>query len=162
MQSNARSDYPLTPLPFISAYGAKVQLRVSFTGQGRTKQAHKDECDINNILARYKRTGVLDFQQRHEPQYGDVTALEFQQAQFTVAAAKGMFAAMPSHLRHRFDNDPYKFLAFVHDERNRVEAEDLGLLKPKAPESEGAPKAAAAAPAASQPAEPPAAATPPA
>lgn len=159
MQSNARSDYPPTPLPFISAYSAKVKLALSFPSPSRTKQAHKDECDINNILARYKRTGVLDFQQKHEPQYGDVTALDFQQAQFTVAAANGMFAAMPAFLRARFDNDPYKFLAFVHDERNRVEAEDLGLLKPKP--APPAPNVAPAAPAAA-PAEPPAApATPP-
>lgn len=159
MQSNARSDYPLTPLPFITAYSAKVQLRWSTSLPSRTKQAHKEECDINHILARYKRTGVLDFQQRHEPQYGDVTALDFQEAQFTVARANGMFAAMPSHLRARFDNDPYKFLAFVHDDRNRPEAEDLGLLKPK--DAPPAPMAAPAAPAASAPAEPPAGATPP-
>lgn len=154
MQSNARSDYPLPTLPFISAYSAKGQQRVFNTSPSRTKQAHKQECDINHILARYKRTGVLDFQQRHEPQYGDVTAIDFQEAQFTVAKANGMFAAMPAHLRARFDNDPGKFLTFVHDERNRVEAEDLGLLKPRA-----AAPAPTAAPAQPAPSEPPAGAT---
>lgn len=162
MRSNARSDYPPTSLPFNTAYTAKVKVTSAQGGVSRTKQAHKAECDINTILARYKKTGVIDFTQKHQAQYGDVTALDFQEAQFTVARANGMFAAMPSHLRARFDNDPYKFLAFVHDDRNRNEAEDLGLLKAKSETSEPAPKAApgAGAPA---PAEPPVGpATPPA
>lgn len=116
---------------FVSAYSPKQKIQTTFTGAGRTKQAHKAECDINNILARFKRTGVLDFQQKMQPQYGDVTAIDFQEAQFLIAKANGMFAAMPAHLRARFDNDPAKFLAFVNDKRNRNEAEDLGLLKEK-------------------------------
>lgn len=126
--SNAKSDSP----PIIrSAYSLKAKISLTFTGNGRTKQSHKAECDINQILARYKKTGTLDFQQKHEPQYGDVTALEFQSAQLMIAEAKGLFAAMPAHLRHRFDNEPAKFLAFVQDDRNKAEAEELGLLKVK-------------------------------
>lgn len=128
---------------FRTAYGPKAKVSISFEGPGRTKQAHKAECDINNILARFKRTGVLDFQQKHAPQYGDVTAIDFQEAQFIIAEAKGMFAALPAHLRSRFENDPAKFLAFVQDERNRNEAEDLGLLKEKVkPEPPEAPSGA--------------------
>lgn len=125
---NATSERAIT-----SAYSTKLKVQTTFTGPGRTKQAHKMECDINTILARYKRTGVIDFQEKHEPQYGDVTALEFQEAQFVISHAKGLFAAMPAHLRARFENDPGKFLAFVNDERNRNEAQDLGLLKPVKP-----------------------------
>lgn len=120
---------------FISAYSPKLKVETLFTGEGRTKQAHKAECDINNILARFKRTGVIDFHQKNEPRYGDCTALEFQSAQLLIANAKGMFAAMPAHLRARFDNDPAKFLAFVDDPRNRNEMEDLGLMKPKGEET---------------------------
>lgn len=120
----------------LSAYGKLLKVKVAFTGLGRTKQAFKEECDINQILARFKKTGVLDFQQKHQAQYGDCTAIDFQNAQLLIAEANGMFAAMPSALRSRFDNDPAKFLAFVNDKRNRNEAEDLGLLKvkPKGPE----------------------------
>lgn len=144
---------------FISAYAPKLKIQTQFIGQGRTKQAHKAECDINNILARYRRTGILDFQQKHEPQYGDVTSIDFQAAQFLIAKANGMFAAMPAALRARFDNEPAKFLAFVNDERNRNEAEDLGLLKAKPAEPEKAPEGAVPAPVVSPTA---AAATPPA
>lgn len=115
----------------ISAYSPKQKIQKTFVGEGRTKQSFKNECDINQILARFKRTGVLDFQQKMQPQYGDCTGIEFQEAQFIIAKANGMFAALPAHLRARFDNDPAKFLNFVNDKRNKNEAEDLGLLKEK-------------------------------
>lgn len=147
-----------TATPFYSAYSPKQKISLSFEGPGRTKQAHKAECDINNILARFKKTGTLDFQQQHAPQYGDVTAIDFQNAQLLIAQAKGMFAAMPAHLRSEFDNEPGKFLAFVNDPTNRAKAEKLGLLK--APESPEAPKVKLEAPAA-PPANPPAPSAPP-
>lgn len=153
MQSKCNKTDSLQSKKFISAYSEKQKIQTTFSGEGRTKQAFKAECDINQILARYQRTGVLDFQQKHAPEYGDVTAIDFQKAQFMIAEAKGMFAAMPAHLRSRFDNDPAKFLAFIEDERNRNEAEDLGLLKEKVkPEAPEAPQGASGKPQANPPA----------
>lgn len=120
------------PLLFIfcTAYRKRPsRVRKTFTGNGRTKQAHKAECDINNIMARFQRTGVLDFQHKNEPRYGDVTGIDFQSCQLVVARANSMFADLPARLRDRFENDPAKFLSFVQNERNRPEAEQLGLLK---------------------------------
>lgn len=53
------------------------RLRVlQFTTQpSKTRQAHADACDINNIVDRYHRTGQLPPTTR-QPQYGDVTALQ--------------------------------------------------------------------------------------
>lgn len=132
---NANSDVilPNTLGNFITAYGSKVKVSLSCKGPGRTKQAHKDECDINKILDRYRKTGVLDFAAKHEPQYGDVTAVDFQEAQFTVAKAMGMFADLPAHVRNRFSNKPGEFLRFVQNPDNRAEAQELGLLKVKEP-----------------------------
>lgn len=132
-----------TSLPFRSAYGERLSVRQAFTGAGRTKQSFKDECDINQIMARYQRTGVLDFASRHEAKYGDCTGLEFQAGMELIIGAKQMFADLPSALRNRFQNEPAMFLDFIQDEGNRAEAEALGLLKvkPAAP----APKAPAAA-----------------
>lgn len=130
---------------FITAYGEKVKQPLYFSGPGRTKQAHKEECDINNILSRYKKTGVLAFQQQHEPQYADVSGINFQDAQFVVARARSLFAELPSHLRARFRNDPAQFLDFVQNEANRPEAEELGLVRPKDAKPEG-PETGAAAP----------------
>jgi len=89
---------------------------------------------------------VLDFVQKNEPRYGDVTSIDYQAAQLQVAAAKSMFQELPAKLRARFENEPARFLAFVEDKRNRDEARELGLLKPEAPESPEARPGAAPAP----------------
>lgn len=150
---------PLGNPKFVTAYGQKVKQPLHFTGDGRTKQAHKDECDINNILAKYKKTGVLTFAQQHEPQYADTTGADFQHAAFVVTRARSMFNAMPAHLRARFKNDPGEFLAFVSDERNRAEAEQLGLVKVKPKAEDTAPEGPNPTPEANPAAAP---ATPPA
>lgn len=122
-------------LPFITAYGPKTRVLLSFPEQphGRTKQAFRDESNINNIVAQFLKTGTLEFTRKHEPQYGDVTGADFQTAMDTILAAKSMFADLPAKLRSRFANDPAQFLDFVQDEDNREEATRLGLLKPRAP-----------------------------
>lgn len=126
------SKAPKTPR---SAYSPKVPVQwmplASELPYGRTKQAFKDECDINTIIKRFLRTGQLDLANKLEPRYGDCTGIEFQAACEKVAAAKSLFAELPAALRNRFDNEPAKFLDFVHDDRNIDEARELGLLKPK-------------------------------
>lgn len=119
----------------ISAYAPKLRCALTCPELpfGRTKQSFKAECDINNIMAKFVRTGVLDFVNKHEPRYGDVSGLEFQAAQLIVAQGKTMFEELPSHLRARFENDPGAFLDFVGDEKNREEARELGLLRPDSP-----------------------------
>lgn len=119
-------------MDILSAYGPHLKVNITFSGKGRTKQSFKAECDINTILARFKRTGVIEFTNKHQPQYGDVTAIDFTEAMHTVATAKSMFHDMPSHLRARFKNDPAEFLAFVENPANKDEARELGLLKPEA------------------------------
>lgn len=133
-------------MQFITAYSPKIRVRVERTTPSRTKQAFKEECDINTIISRFLRTGVLNFAAKNEPRYGDVTGLEFQESMLKVAQAQSLFNELPAALRNRFDNEPAKFLDFVHDEKNREEAIKLGLVSPKAP--------AATPPAAPAPATP--------
>lgn len=116
---------------FLTAYSAKPRVKTTFSTKGRTKQSFKDETDINHIIRRFTRTGVLDFTNKNEARYGDTTGVEYQQAVNMVAAAKSLFNELPAELRARFENEPAKFLDFVQDERNRDEARELGLLKPE-------------------------------
>lgn len=104
------------------------RVRVVFPdGGGRTKQSFKAECDINNIMARFVRTGVLDFTNRRQAQYGDVTGLEYQSAMDLVVRAREMFAELPSAVRSRFQNEPGQFLDFVQDPANAEEMVKMGL-----------------------------------
>lgn len=134
----------------LSAYGPKLKVSVTFPpDEGRTKQSFKQECDINHIMARYVKTGIIEFTNKHAPQYGDVTGLDFREGIQVVAAARSMFEEMPSHLRARFYNNPEVFLDFVNNPANREEARKLGLLKREArsatpvPGKEAAPHGAA-------------------
>jgi len=117
-----------------SAYSDPVPVRVYFPEVGRTKQSFKDECNVNNIVAKYQRTGVLEFNQKHEARYMDTTGIEFAQAMSVVARATEMFADLPSSMRKRFANDPVRFMDFVHDPSNLDEGVKLGIFDaPKPP-----------------------------
>lgn len=138
-----RTPKPTTPLPdssdnssqynyphqFRTAYGPHLSPQLTFeAGFGLTKQSHRDECDINQIMARFQKTGVLDFAQNHQGQYADVTGLDYEVGMQNIRKADAMFQDLPSSLRARFHNDPREFLDFVQDEDNRAEATRLGLL----------------------------------
>ena len=103
------------------------------TGKGLTKQSHRDETNINYIMAKYQRTGIIDFVSKHQPEYMSVTETDFQTAMNTVQSASEAFADLPSQLRKKFNNDPAEFLEFVHDPANLEEMYDLKLANRPAP-----------------------------
>lgn len=100
-----------------------------------TMDDFKRETDINHIVDQYMNTGTLPtirgkaFKQRF-PQFGDFTnCIDFQSIQFTLKASEEAFASLSSRIRERFDNDPAKLIAFLSDDNNREEAEELGLVE---------------------------------
>jgi len=112
-------------------------------GELRTKQSFKDECDVNNIMAKYRKTGVLPSLIRANPVYGDfANPVDFQEAHNLIILANEQFAALPALARERFNNDPAKFLEFCTNKANKEEMGRMGLLKevPKAPEKTPEPK----------------------
>lgn len=115
--------------PFRHAYSGQLKSQICFLAQGRTKQEFKDESDINVIMSRYLKTGMLDYVTKHQPQYLDVTSVDFQNAMDVIAKSKSMFQDLPAALRSRFENDAAKFLDFVHDAENIEEMHELGLLR---------------------------------
>lgn len=109
----------------------RIRIQKEFKLPSRTKQAFKDEVDINRIMIKYQKTGVLPVTTK-EAQYGDFTDVpDLETAMNKINAAYDTFMQQPSTIRKRFNNDPAELLAFIQDENNRNEAENLGLLKPK-------------------------------
>lgn len=96
----------------------------------RTQQQFKDECDVNNILKNYVNTGVLTHTNGLEPVFGDFSTLpsDYGEALALIEKSKEQFAALPSNIRDRFDNNPLFLVKFLQDENNRKEAEKLGLV----------------------------------
>lgn len=124
-------------------YRKHARVQHDFSRGGRTRQEFKAECDVNVLMRRYQRTGVLP----GDPsamRYGDFTVLpNFLEAMNTVARANEAFAALPAHVRKRFGNDPGEYVDFVSDPENIEEVRRLGLAKAvdEAPEPPPAPKA---------------------
>lgn len=117
---------------FTTAYGPKRHAPLTFPAtEGRTRQEFKAESDINVIMKRYAATGVLEYLNKKQPQYADVTGHDYQAAMDLVANARTAFEELPSSLRARFENDPGQLLDFVNDPENYEEAAELGLLQPE-------------------------------
>lgn len=113
-----------------SRYSEMEKVHFACEGESLTKQSFKDECDINVILAKYTKTGVLPDLIKQNPQYGDFsTAEDYQTSLNKVIFAETQFNSLSSRVRDRFHNDPVEFLNFVHDEKNLKEMKELGLLK---------------------------------
>lgn len=129
------------PLDFRAAYDVPVRRQFVPIGESLTKQSFKDECDVNLILSKYQRTGVIDFVNRREGRFGDATAVDFQSALDIVNQASAMFSELPSTVRKRFGNSAEEFLAFMDDSSNDAEAVKLGLKVAPPPASEPVPPA---------------------
>ena len=93
-----------------------------------TKSEFKDECDINNVVARALRTGVLPGIDR-QALYGDFSQVtDYATAQVKIAEAKQSFEQLPSDIKEQFDNDVTKLLDWIDNPDNEEEAIKLGLL----------------------------------
>lgn len=94
-----------------------------------TQQQYKDSCDINNIIKQYAQTGELPLSNK-VGQFLDVSNVQdYQSALTTVYEAQKAFDQLPSNIRSRFENDPNQLIAFLEDDKNYNEAQQLGLLK---------------------------------
>lgn len=123
-------------MEFRTAYDGKQKYWSDVTGVANdepscVKPEFQRESDINEILARYERTGELPVNAGAAVQ-GDFTdAGDFHSSMIRVCEAQEAFDALPAKIRKRFNNDPAELIAFVSDPANESEAVKLGLAKPK-------------------------------
>ena len=95
-----------------------------------TKQSDAEGCDVNYIMKRFERTGMLEHLNSAPGRYEDLgDSISYQEALNRVMAAETAFEALPARIRARFENDPAQLLDFIADGRNREEAIALGLIE---------------------------------
>lgn len=104
--------------------------------ENRTEQQHKKDTNINYIMAKYQKTGVIDHVKKYGGQYMDVPAIDYREAMTLVAEANSMFEELPSLARKKFQNDPEVFLEYVQDPNNKESLREMGLLNPETEEKE--------------------------
>ena len=101
-----------------------LRRRVAFecVGPSCTKQAFADECDINQIMLRFQRTGVISHVNTRTGEFMDVSnVLDYREALESVRKAEELFMGLPAKVRGRFDNDAGAYLAFLQDPKNQTE-----------------------------------------
>lgn len=115
-------------------------------GVSKTQQNLKRETDIDYIVERSRKIGMLPNNNR-VPTYQDVSQVpDYQSALHIVINAQKQFDLLDSKIRKRFRNDPSEMMAFLADPANIDEAVKLGMMtksEAKKEESEKTPMAKA-------------------
>lgn len=120
----------------------RVRTSITFPDQTMAKQSFADECNINTIMLKYQKTGLIDHVQRMQGSYGDFTSVQdYQLSLNQVIEAQDAFDQLPATIRKRFANQPSELMAFLSDPANRDEAIKLGLVEPPPPPPQPIPEA---------------------
>lgn len=121
---------------FNTRYNPGKSPSLTFSKPSMTEPQHQNDVDINTIVSRFNRSGVLGTpSQVRDLVFGDFSDLDdFHDYQNRVADAKERFLALPSRVRAAFENDPGKLLQALHDPDQIGRLQDLGLVKKSAPD----------------------------
>ncbi len=93
-----------------------------------TKESFREDCDINKIMARHMKTGLIEHLNPRKPMYGDFSAVQdFHSAVERVHDAEEQFALLPSAVRNMVQNDPERLLQALTDPKETAELAEAGL-----------------------------------
>lgn len=128
-------------IPFRTAYDRSYRTPQDFSGNSMTKQSFKNECDINGIMAKFEKTGIIEHARNYQGDYTDcINISDYHTAHNQILAAQDAFASLPASIRKKFENDPYAFISFAQDPANHQEMVDLGLAYAKREDSSSTPE----------------------
>lgn len=131
-------------MPTMSFYRPHQRVTLDCGSEAMTKQSHKAECDIHNILRQYQRTGIINHINSKQPLFTDLPSnLDYQSALNDLLSAQAAFAALPASVRDHFRNDPRLFLAAFSDPAQADTLREFGFLNPKPAAQDGATGASA-------------------
>lgn len=110
----------------------RKRVQLNFKKPSRTKQAFKDEVDVNRILAKYQKTMQLTHVNKIQGTYGDFSSVsDYQSSLNAISDAHTRFMGLPAAIRKKFDNDPSKLLNYVSNPNNYDDAVKSGLIPSK-------------------------------
>lgn len=101
--------------------------------RSRTIQSQKSGADINNIMKKYTKTGVLGdplTASLRKPMYGDFSqCLDYQSSLNKLIQVKRDFDELPIEVKKACNNDPQKLVDLVTKEELREDAYHYGILE---------------------------------
>lgn len=105
----------------------RAKFGTTFTKPSLTKQSERSSCDINKIVQKYVKTGVMPHVRNAVAQYIDAASLpDYQTALNVVIESQETFLSLPAQVRAHFDNDPSKFVAAFDSTLDEATANILG------------------------------------
>lgn len=129
-----------TATRFKTAYGKVERVQLVCEDVSLAKQSFAEETEINRIMARYAKSGIVDHVSRYRGNYGDFSEVtDYHSALLQVMEAREAFESLPAMIRAKFGNDPGSFLEFMQDPSNVEEIIELGLATPRSQETEDTP-----------------------
>ncbi len=118
---------------YLTQYKKRDRCFTHPVGESMTEQSHQGECEINNILAKYQKSGMVSHLANHQPRYDDCTSHDFTAAMNIVIKSQEMFDDLPSQVRAKFGNNPVRFMDYVQDPDNADSLHELGIVNPPDP-----------------------------
>ncbi|QCS36307.1 minor capsid protein [Capybara microvirus Cap1_SP_228] len=98
---------------------------------GMTRQEFADECDINVLMSRYEKSGVLNHYNGAEAAYLDLSDVPDLATAFDIfEKANTAFMSLPAAVRREFENDPVRFADFAADPANVDKMREWKLAAP--------------------------------
>lgn len=105
------------------------QVKTVIEDELKTDQSFKEECDVNNIINKYMKTGDSSIFNRTTGTYGDFSEItDLKESMELVKYAEEQFMQIPAELRKKFGNDPTQLTEYLQDPKNHEEAQHYGLL----------------------------------
>lgn len=109
-------------------FSDRIAVVADTSGESLTQQQFKDDCNVNVIMARYMKTGVIEHVTRARARFGDFGDLAEGVFELDkVAKAQQAFEMLPATLRNRFDNSIQGFFGFIGDPKNFDECVRMGI-----------------------------------
>lgn len=109
-------------------YARSNEFGTDNTEPSLTQQSDAVSADINVIMRRYTKTGVLP-PAKNPAQFGDFSQItDFRTALDQIREAQEAFSALPSRIRSRFQNNAAAFVEFAANPDNLDELKKLDLL----------------------------------
>ena len=121
-------------MEFQTAYGEKVKVQSINDDPTMTKQALKDDADVNKIIKKYNRVDLMKQAYELEAIYGEIDSQDLQEAMNKVIAAEQAFEQVPSEIREQFGNDPGRWIDYATNKENLEQMRAWGFAPRKEPE----------------------------
>lgn len=120
-----------------SIYNRPYKQKIRPMGESLTQQQFTDEQNVNTIMKKYARTGIIGTGLgTRTPQFGNYENQSFHEMETKLAQSVETFQNLPSAVRKRFDNNVGNLLDFIDDKSNYDEAVKMGLIpEPEKPET---------------------------